>query len=106
MDDRCGTVGSMAAGFGEQLYDGRVHSRPAGGCHYRCVGQGHSGAENPVASKRSLTNRTKPGCTNDQARSVSYTTYMKSNAFAGVTEKGGFRLFARASTQKRFTKKN
>ena len=53
MDDRCGTVNSVAAGVGEQLYDGRVCSRPAGGCHYRRVGQGHSGAENPVASGKS-----------------------------------------------------
>ena len=48
MDNRCNTVNSVAVGVGEQLYDGRVHSRPVGACHYRCVGQGHSGAQNRV----------------------------------------------------------
>ena len=55
MDDRCNTGNPVAAGVVEQLYDGRVYSRPAGGGHYRRVGQGHSGAENPVAYGKSST---------------------------------------------------
>jgi len=45
VDDRCGTDNSVAAGVGEQSHDGRVCSRSAGDCHYRRVGQGHSGAK-------------------------------------------------------------
>ena len=33
---------------------GFVHiTRPAGGCHHRRVGQGHTGAKNPVACGKS-----------------------------------------------------
>jgi len=53
VDDRCNTGNSVAAGVVEQLYDGRFHPYPAGDCHYRRVGQGHSGAQNPVASRQS-----------------------------------------------------
>ena len=70
MDDRCDTDSAMAAGVGEQSHDGRICSHLAGGCHYRRVGQGHSGAENSLAGKRLLTNRTKPSHTNDQSRAA------------------------------------
>jgi len=49
VDDCCNTHNSMAAGVAKQLYDGRVCSRPAGGCRYHCAGQSHSGARNIVA---------------------------------------------------------
>jgi hypothetical protein len=49
VDDCCCTDNFVAVGVGEQLYDGRVCSRPAGGCHYHCAGQSHSGARNVVA---------------------------------------------------------
>jgi hypothetical protein len=53
MNGCCGTGNSVAAGIGEQSYDGRVCSRPAGGCYYHRVDQGHSGAKNPVAGGKS-----------------------------------------------------
>ena len=49
MDDRSSTDNSVASGVGEQSHDGWVCSRPAGGCHYRRVGQGDSGTKNIVA---------------------------------------------------------
>jgi hypothetical protein len=49
VDDCCCTDNFVAVGVGEQLYDGRVCSCPAGGCHYHCAGQSHSGARNIVA---------------------------------------------------------
>ena len=36
MDDRCNTDNSVAAGVGDELHDGRIHSHRAGGCHYCC----------------------------------------------------------------------
>ena len=49
MDDCCGIDNFVAVGVGKQLYDGRVCSHPAGGCHYHCVGQSHSGTKSIVA---------------------------------------------------------
>lgn len=45
MDNCSDTDNSVAAGIGEQLHDGRIHSYPAGNCHYRDSDQHHSGAE-------------------------------------------------------------
>ena len=45
MDDCCGTVNSVAAGVGEQLYDGRVHPCFAGDRNCFGVGQDHPGTE-------------------------------------------------------------
>ena len=49
MDDCCNTDNFVAVGVCKQLYNGRVCSCPAGGCHYHCAGQSHSGARNIVA---------------------------------------------------------
>ena len=48
MDNRCDTDNSMGAGAGEQLYHGRVDSRPAGNCHYRGAAQHYSGTKSIV----------------------------------------------------------
>ncbi len=50
MDDRCCTVNSMAAGTGEQLYDGRVHPYFAGDRNRRGAGQGYPGTKTSVNS--------------------------------------------------------
>ncbi len=50
MDNCSDTDNSVAAGIGEQLHDGRVHSHPAGSCHYRDTGQRYSGTQSFVAS--------------------------------------------------------
>ena len=57
MDDCGNTDGSLVAGAGEQLHDGRVHSRPAGDCHCRGAGQDHSGPECRVVSGNHDPNR-------------------------------------------------
>ncbi len=60
MDNRCNTNGSMAAGIGEQLHDGRVYSHPAGDCDYHRADQNHSGPENlitPLESVNLIDNR-------------------------------------------------
>ena len=38
VDDCCNTDNFMAAGVGDQLYDGRVCSHPAGDCYYHGAG--------------------------------------------------------------------
>jgi hypothetical protein len=48
MDDCCNTDSSVAAGVGDQLHDGRVHSHRAGDCRYRCDSQLYSGTTRVV----------------------------------------------------------
>ena len=43
MDNFNPPAGSVGAGAGQQLHDGRVHSPPARGCHCRRAGPDHSG---------------------------------------------------------------
>lgn len=43
MDNRYDTDNSLGAGAGEQLYDGRVDSHPAGNCYRRGAAQRYSG---------------------------------------------------------------
>jgi hypothetical protein len=49
VDDCCNNDSSVAAGIGDQLHDGGVHSHRAGDCHYRSDSWVHSGAETIVA---------------------------------------------------------
>ena len=49
MDDRFDTDNSVGAGIGEQLYDGRVDSHPAGNCHCRNTAQYYSGTKSIIA---------------------------------------------------------
>jgi hypothetical protein len=51
VDDCCNTDSSVAAGAGQQLHDGWVHSPPAGGCRCRGAGQNHSGTTAGVRSR-------------------------------------------------------
>ena len=48
VDNCCNTNNFVAAGVGDQLYDGRVCSHPAGNCRYRGDSQPHSGARRGV----------------------------------------------------------
>ena len=41
MDNRGSNVSSVDTGANNQLYDGRIHSHPAGDRHCRCVSQHH-----------------------------------------------------------------
>jgi len=50
VDGCCRTGNFVDAGSGEQLYDGRVHSYPAGRCYCCCAGQSHSGKKSVVAT--------------------------------------------------------
>ncbi len=45
MDDRCSAADSVAAGDGEQLYDGRVHPYFAGNRNRCGVDQDHPGTK-------------------------------------------------------------
>jgi hypothetical protein len=49
VDYRCDTDNFVVAWAGEQLYDGRVDSHPAGNCYYRDSAQRYSGTKSFVA---------------------------------------------------------
>ena len=49
MDNSFGTDNSVAAGIGEQLYDGRVYPYFACDCDCSGVGESHSGPKTPLA---------------------------------------------------------
>jgi hypothetical protein len=51
VDDCDDIAGSVGAGIGEQLYDGRIHSYPVGDCHCRGAGQDHTRATSPVGTQ-------------------------------------------------------
>ena len=55
MDNCSDTDNSMAAGTGEQLHDGWVHSHPAGSCHYSDTCQPYFGTKSFVKKLRLLT---------------------------------------------------
>ncbi len=57
MDDRCGTVNSVAVGVGEQLHDGRIHPYFAGDRNRCGVGQDHPGKKTFVNDLRILISR-------------------------------------------------
>ena len=55
----------MAAGVGDQLYDGRVHSHRAGNCHYRCDSRLYSKATR-VVKRNPLQRYRSTACSKDQ----------------------------------------
>lgn len=57
VDDRCGTVNSVAAGVGEQLHDGRVHPYFAGDRNRCGAGQDHPGTKTFVNDLQMLVSR-------------------------------------------------
>ncbi len=61
MDNCCNTDSSVAGRIGEQLHYGRVHSHPAGNCHYNGTGKCYSGAKILVIKKGFYPARLKDG---------------------------------------------
>ena len=49
MDNCFDTDNSVGAGAGEQLYDGRFDSHPAGNCYCRGADQHYSGTKSIIA---------------------------------------------------------